>query len=38
MKKIIKKKNEKNLISKNMTFAELLDKNPESANILFENG
>jgi len=42
MKKIIKTKKKavknKNEISKEMTFAELLNKNPESANILFESG
>ena len=30
-------KNEKG-ITKNMTFAEILEKHPESANILFESG
>ncbi|MCL5018141.1 MAG: DUF1858 domain-containing protein [Candidatus Pacearchaeota archaeon] len=43
MKKTIKKKTarartEKKEISKNMTFAEVLEKYPESANILFESG
>jgi hybrid cluster-associated redox disulfide protein len=39
MKKIIKKTTKKKeLISKKMTFAELLNKSPESANILFESG
>jgi hybrid cluster-associated redox disulfide protein len=40
IKKLVKKKNMKikNEISKNMTFAELLNKYPESANILFESG
>ena len=40
IKKLVKKKNmkNKNEISKNMTFAELLNKYPESANILFESG
>jgi len=46
MKKIIKKKpvkknvksKVKNIISKDMTFDELLEKYPESANILFESG
>lgn len=32
------RKKEKNLISENMTFAEILEKNPESINILFESG
>ena len=35
-KKIVKKNKE--LISKEMTFAELLNKYPESANLLFESG
>ncbi|MCK9595966.1 DUF1858 domain-containing protein [Candidatus Pacearchaeota archaeon] len=39
-KKIIKKTSKKNAktISKNMTFAEILENHPESANILFESG
>lgn len=37
IKKIPNKKNWKE-ISKDMTFAELLEKKPESINILFENG
>jgi len=36
MKKIIKTK--KKEITKKMTFAELLEKNPESMNTLFESG
>ncbi len=31
-------KQKKNIISKNMTFAEILEKHPESVNILFESG
>ena len=40
MKKIIKKtaKKAKNVISKKMTFAEVLEKYPGTANILFESG
>jgi hybrid cluster-associated redox disulfide protein len=41
MKKIIKKKivkKTKELISKKMIFAELLEKYPGTANILFESG
>jgi hybrid cluster-associated redox disulfide protein len=37
IKKVVKKV-EKKLISKNLTFAELLDKHPETANTLFESG
>ncbi len=38
-KKTIKKtKIKKNLISKNMTFAEIMEKHPDAANVLFENG
>jgi len=38
--KIIKKASKKNAktISKNMTFAEILENYPKSANILFESG
>ena len=35
-KKLVKKTTK--LISKEMTFAELLENNPESANVLFESG
>ena len=44
MKKIIKKiparkiLSKKLVVTKNMTFAELLEKNPESMNTLFESG
>ena len=44
MRKIIKKPakgklvNKKNEITGNMTFAEILEKKPESINILFESG
>ena len=38
-KKIIKKTTKKKeIISKTMTFAELLEKHPGTANILFESG
>jgi hybrid cluster-associated redox disulfide protein len=40
-KKIIKKKivkTSKNGITKDMTFAEILEKHPEAGNILFESG
>jgi hybrid cluster-associated redox disulfide protein len=38
MKKEITKKKTKNAISKKMTFAEVLEKYPGTANILFESG
>ena len=37
IKKVIKTKSKKG-ITKKMTFAEILQKYPESANILFESG
>ena len=37
MKKIIKKKNMEN-VTKEMTFAELMEKHPDAANILFNSG
>lgn len=36
--KTTKTKNKKRNITKKMTFAEILQKHPESANILFESG
>jgi len=38
MKKITKAKKKKESITKKMRFAEILEKHPESANILFESG
>jgi len=40
MKKItkIKKPEAKKAVTKNTTFAEILEKYPESANVLFESG
>lgn len=32
------KENKNNQISKNMTFAEILEKFPEAGNVLFESG
>ncbi|VVB82705.1 Uncharacterised protein [uncultured archaeon] len=40
MKTKIKKttNRKKNVISKNMTFSEIMEKHPESANVLFNSG
>ncbi len=38
MKKKEKSKEEKDKITRYMTFSEILDKNPDVANILFESG
>jgi hydroxylamine reductase len=38
VKKKIVKTSEKNLITKNMTFAELFEKKPEAMKVLFEAG
>lgn len=34
----MEKKNKKDLISREMTFSEILEKHPDAANVLFESG